>query len=254
MDIDRNNAIQAELLALLQTSGYSAIRDLATVRFNKEDRVQLFVICTYSSILELTFGCMALIEKKVTTALPLLIRTVVEAYVDLRAIRNDPKYLRNVMSGYLKERLRLIDVDNLREHPFLAGLTEEGDLAGRKGQLEEELKGHRDAGYPPLPMHAKFDRAGMKPVYQSLYWYLCLDSHNDLSTLEERHLEGDEVVLFKGETNFAYTQELDALLTTLIDSSVLVHEVFKSVCADTYRQHAQTLARIREGYAAVVGN
>ena len=73
----------------------------------------------------------------------------------------------------------------------------------RKKRLENE-------GYSAIKIEQKFKKAGMEKEYRSIYNMLCSDSHNNLRSLIDRHVEREEtdfsIVFYK-----AYTLEDSAV-------------------------------------------
>lgn len=103
------------------------------------------------------------------------------------------------------------------------------DLPGEKSTLEAEINKLKEQGHGPLDVSDRFSKAGLKNQYQSVYWVLCLHTHNNMSALEDRHIEkqGDayKVVLFKEEDPKDLIRYFDTLSEVLIDSSTRIHRL-----------------------------
>jgi hypothetical protein len=245
--------IDAKLLPLLRTVAADSVRDAALFRFDKRDPQQLTAICVYSSILELSQGQLALIESGQTTALPVVLRSLLEAYADLRALLEDPEYHKRMYASFLDEKIRFLrNVSRSTANPFLFGVSQGMDVAAEISNLEEEIEPFRKEGRGPLKTHERFSSGKLQHEYQSIYWLLCLEGHNNMSALDDRHIEkeGDDyhVVLFRAADPADLVRALDALATVLIDGATSIHGMFGTEARQRYQAHRRTFDAIRAEY------
>jgi ribosomal protein L19 len=86
-----------------------------------------------------------------------------------------------------------------------------------------------------------------------MYWLLCLHGHNNLSALEDRHIEkqGNDynVVLFKEEDQEDLVRYLDALIAILIESTTRIHKFLGTAITDRYQQYQEKFDAVRKIYA-----
>lgn len=86
-----------------------------------------------------------------------------------------------------------------------------------------------------------------------MYWLLCLHGHNNLSALEDRHIEkqdGDyNVTLFKEEDPEDFVRYLDTLIATLIDSTERIHKLLGTTTTLRYQQHQGAFDEVRKIYS-----
>ena len=89
--------------------------------------------------------------------------------------------------------------------------------------------------------------------YQSIYWLLCLESHNNMSALDDRHIEkeGDDyhAVLFKPAVLADLLRDLDALLAVAIDSGARIHSFLGTEATPRYESHKKVFDHIRQEYS-----
>ena len=102
-----------------------ALSFLEKVSFNKKDGQHLTVICLFARIVELAASCKALLEKEALVGLPILLRSMFEADVDLTNCIKDSNYFKNMYAAFLKEKIRLTkealpDKDN----PYLSPISQ----------------------------------------------------------------------------------------------------------------------------------
>jgi len=252
--MDLREVVQTKLLPLIQRVATDSLHDAELLRFDKNDPHQLYAVCIYGSIVEIAYGCIALLEKKQVTALPILLRSFLEAYADFRASVEDSKYYMNLYASFLKEKLRLVrNADKNQQNPYLAGLVHSLDINNEKEKLQTEMDRCRKENRGPLENRDRFDKGKLEYEFQSMYWLLCLHGHNNLSALEDRHIEkqGDDynVVLFKEEDPEDLVRYLDTLIATLIDSTERIHKLLGTTKTLRYQQHRVIFDAIRTTYA-----
>jgi hypothetical protein len=79
------------------------------IKFDKDHALHLNLIALYGSILELTGSSILLICNKLITGVPVLLRAILEAHVDLINLNNDPNYGYDLKFSFLKEWLKILD-------------------------------------------------------------------------------------------------------------------------------------------------
>ena len=156
-------------------------------------------------------------------------------------------------ASFLSEKLRLVKrTKDHPENPFLKDIVQEVDLEAAQNSLENEIESLTGMGYKSLGALDRFSRAGLAHEYQSMYWLLCLHSHNNVSALEDRHLEkeGDDynVVLFKEDNSEDLIRYFDALGAILIDSSSKLHGLLRTERIQRYEEQLGSLNEIRKHY------
>ena len=247
------DVIETHLLPFLQHLGDTCLEDIGLLRFDKRNPQQLYAVCTYATIIEIAFGCFALVEKRKLTALPTLLRSLLEAYVDFCGCLADAHYFKSMYASFLSEKLRLVKrAKDHPENPFLKRHMQEVDLEAAQNSLENKIESLTGMGHKSLGALDRFSRAGLAHEYQSMYWLLCLHSHNNVSALEDRHLEkeGDDynVVLFKEDNSEDLIRYFDALGAILIDSSSKLNGLLRTERIQRCEEQLGSLNEIRKHY------
>ena len=202
------------------------------ITFDKKDSVDRNIIALYGSIIELTGSCIILVDKKMISAVPILLRSILEAYVDLINLINDPKYAHNLEVSYLKEWLRLLQQAKKGKNQYLKQISEADTLDDSiKDWTEQKEKLNKD-GYKALTKENKFKLAGLEDEYYSIYNSLCSDSHNNLRSLMGRHIEFDDeefsLVFYKDYSLEDSETYVGTNVGILIRATFAAHEFFKS--------------------------
>lgn len=219
------------------------------IQFDKEHPQHRNIIALYGSIIELTGSAILLVDRRLITGVPVILRSILEAYVDLFNLAENSAYGYALEISYIKEWLKILHEAKGGQNEYLAAISQASSLDGsisswqrKKQQLE--AKGHRS-----LRIEQKFQRAHMEKEYRSIYNSLCCDAHNNLRSLIDRHIElgqsDFQVVFYK-----AYTPEDSALAvgTTaelLMRSSQKVHEFFDSPAIEQVAVYRAELDKLR---------
>ncbi len=238
-----------EVFAFLKKAHYEFQPLSVEIRFDKSQALHSHLMALYGSIVELTGSSIILIDRKLIAGVPILLRAILEAYVDLLNLIRDRKYGYQLHFSYIKEWLKLLHEAKTGRSEYLMAISKEPSLdktiaewEGQKNQLEA-------AGYKGLSIERKFEAAGMEKEYRSIYNSLCSDSHNNLRSLIGRHIEVDKsefsVVFYK-----AYTLEDSAVyvgtgLELLMRATQLVHEFFKSPVQEKIFEYRKQVDRLR---------
>lgn len=251
-----SGSLNTKLLPLLQQVVSESLQDAKLFRFNKTNPSQLSVVCIYCSIVEIVCGCMLLLEKNKSTAVPILLRSLLEAYTDFRACIEDPEYYRNMYASFLEQKLRFLKyIETSPQNPYLVGLDKATSVQTERTKLMAEMEKYKKEGRGPLKTRERFARGKLEHEHQAPYWLLCLHSHNNLSAIEDRHLEkhGDDyqVTLFKEEKSEDLVRHLDSLLGILIDSTRRIHSFLETEAECHYGKHQEAVDAIRKEYATV---
>jgi hypothetical protein len=94
--MDLRELVETKLLPQMQRVAADVLRDAELLRFDKTNPHQLYAVCIYGSIVEIAYGCIAILNNKQVTALPILLRSFLEAYADFRACIEDHEYYKSL--------------------------------------------------------------------------------------------------------------------------------------------------------------
>nr|WP_200997098.1 DUF5677 domain-containing protein [Rhizobium rhizogenes]QCL10295.1 hypothetical protein pC6.5b_401 [Rhizobium rhizogenes] len=206
-----------------------SIKHLADLRFNKGSEVHRTLVSLYASILELTDSAIIIREAGKYTGMDILLRSALEAHVDLINLANGDGYLQAMMAVYHKEWIKLTGVKG--DNPFLAFFKDNPDAQKQLAYHEAELAAFKQTSGIPNNLE-KFKMAGLEDVYRSIYNSLCNDSHNNIRALTSRHLRADkdrlELVIFDKPSRTDIAATVDCFIAILLKSNEIMHHYFKS--------------------------
>lgn len=157
------------------------------LRFDKKHPWHFNLVSLYGTLIELLGSACILIREGAAIGIPILLRSALEAYLDFVNLAKDRKYGYHMRAAELKEWLKLLQEAKTEQNPFLAGIANTSNLDQELSQQGAELEELNKDGYAPLRQDQKFDKAGLTPVYKSVYNSLCCYSHNNIRALQSRH-------------------------------------------------------------------
>lgn len=221
---------------------------LETLRFDRKNPQELISVCLYARLLELAAACKALLEKNALVGIPILLRSMFEADIDLTNLLNVPFYYKRMTASFLKEKLSFIkETASSSPSPFLEVVRKSRDSKKDFRETEAELNRLITRKNGPINIRCRAEFAGKLDEYLTNYRMLCLDTHNNIRSLEEWHIEklteeDYRVVAFKQSksdivlsimyiSHILLTQTkfvADFLGTTGIDFDRYFHELAKS--------------------------
>jgi len=137
-----------------------------------------------ASIAEMMSAVLLLMGSPVQSHAPVLLRSMIEALVDLKCLVADERYLEQLEFNDLHQLVRVFR-DFADDPRFMADENRAQQIAGMRARIEpryEELR----PGKAPIDAATRFRRAGMAGDYVAYRTY-CTWSHNQLFALQGRH-------------------------------------------------------------------
>lgn len=173
----------------------SALINEVTISFklDSSDKRQLSSMAIYATILENTAACIQLMNKFTFSSIPYLLRGNIEALVDLLNSNRQKDYYKTLHANFLDQKRK-----------YLKNKVEDGNkVTGEKSnefkknekeynEVCKELKKYRENNYVPVKVKQKFHLCDSIDDFKYFYAALSLQTHNDISVLEKRHITKDE--------------------------------------------------------------
>ncbi len=217
--------------------------------FDKSFNADGIVVSLYGSLIELTGSLITLIESEKTAGVSSVFRTFLEAYVDFVIILNDRSYQNHYYAAYHKKWVALLQASK-KGNRFLDSVAKMENLDQMIASHESELAKLKKMGFSPLPVFQRFNMAGMKDEYQSIYRFESGGVHNDLTTLLKRHFERGEdeysLAIYKPISSDDVISVVDTAAGLLFGATVRIHEHLKSGCDDELKKLGDEFNAIRE--------
>ena len=161
---------------------------VTSCKFDKSHPWHRNLVSLYGSMLELLGSTCILIQEEAHIAIPILLRSFIEAYLDFVNLASDKTYGFYMDAAEAKEWIKILGEAKTGANPFLNNIATDEEIAGALSQQKEMLCKLGQDGYNPLSQEGKFIKAKLSPLYRSVYNSLCCDAHNNLRSLVSRHI------------------------------------------------------------------
>jgi len=238
-----------EVLDVLKTVHDISVREAKHLRFNKKDPWILYLVCLYASMIEMSSTIVLCIESKRRIGVPILFRSLLEAYVDFKNLAADRSYLNHMQITWHKELLRALRAAKGGGNPYLSDIQRASNLDSEIRARSSELDRLRGKGCRSFSVAERFKKAGMVKEYDSLYAIMCGHTHSDISGLIDRHIEisGNDfiVVSYKDECLECFLPYIESTCEWVIHASQEVHKVLKTSREKVFDDMAQKLGNVR---------
>lgn len=230
----------------------SACTELArSLRFDKTHKWHVNLLLLYGSVLEIAASICILIEEKSPIGIPILLRSMLEAFLDFNNLKVDRNYGYRMDATHIKEWIKLLKASK-DGNPYLVGLTNSKNIVDVLSDYEKQFEELINEGYKPLQVFEKFKLANLNQEYLSFYNCLCCDTHNNIRSLILRHADitvdqTDYQLQFfsPSDLNFLVVY-IDSCISILIDITEMLHKTFESqMIVETEKLVAQ-FAEIRK--------
>lgn len=172
---------------------------IMTIPTGSRESPGFYRACLFASICELCNDSVYLFECGRVSGLPVLIRAIAEAQIDLFNLCDSDDYLIWMKATFWDERRRVLENANPdKSNPYFDLFAQKVDFESELQYTKRQLREFKAAGYRPLRIREKFERAGRLHEYSSVYGLLSRHTHNVMSVLEARHIdEGGVITIYR---------------------------------------------------------
>ena len=217
----------------LQDLVAKSIELIPHLKFDASHAWHRSMVCLYLAMVEFA-DVLVVMEKNAKAAgIASILRSLLEAYVDLYNLSRDANYGYGLEISYRKEWLRVAAEAERGTNRYLAGMSSAAGFVEQHREWREEVAEFEGKGHRALNKDQKFALAGMEEEYRSIYNFLCSESHNNMRALSPKNIEivGDPPkVQIVGPSPPGDDEERDLLIA--IDyfrkASRLIHEFLKT--------------------------
>lgn len=225
-----------EVLYFLKKAHDQAVELADKITFDREHALHRTLIALYSSIIELSGTCCSLIDNKQGSAIPIITRAILEAYVDLKNLIDAANYGYYLELSYINEWLVVLHEAKEGKNQYLSQIHQAPNLQESIKRLIAKKEQLNKEGYRKIPIEEKFRRVGMDNEYRAIYSALCAHSHNNMRALIDRHFEfenGDlSLVLYRDYALEEHLVYIGTVSELLIRATEGIHAKFDSSAQD----------------------
>lgn len=201
-------------------------------RFDSSHALHQHVVSLYGSIIEFSSTIKELYKSGHHSAIPIVLRSILEAFVDLKNLCQDPKYGYSLTINSREESLRFLKAAKDNQKVYAELVAQDPDFDLNYSNLKKEIESLKSKGNKGVSIRKKFDDAGMANEYQTIYSMLCTATHNDIRALSVRHMiiDGDSLSLeiFKKEDIDTIYEFFGIASELLLRASYEIHGLLNS--------------------------
>ena len=186
---------------------------------------QQMALALHATVIELFAGCIALIECERVAAVPIVLRSLYEAVVDLNNLLQAPEYLERMEAAELKQRKELLVQG--KTNPLMHGFEQKVDISAELKTAGTKLAELERRGRGVLSIKDRCIAVGREDEYRTVYALLSLDVHNNISALADRH---GEIINVLGEPDLTSVRARLSMGTKYaLESATMMHQAFRTV-------------------------
>ena len=203
--------------------------------FDKHNLQNFCCMSYYGTILELASNVFDLGDADSKIGIPILARSIFEAYVDLHNLCDNPTYVNNLEVEYCTSWKNFLLEAKRTDNVYLSLISQAEDLTERIQEIGRKEKELVRKGHKVLSIKEKCSMAGLEAEYPTIYGTLSSHSHNGLRSLIDRHFsvqdEGFEIEYFPDRPLDEYESILGSTLKLMCRATELVHNNFSTASA-----------------------
>lgn len=221
-------------------------RRIVNIEFDKTDFRSTAIVALHASIIELTGSAITLLQSGRAVGVNIILRSMLDAYVDLINLLADPAYLDQMRANYHAEWLKPLKAGLAGDDPLLKAFMDENFLKAVKYHSTEDAA-LKARGIRPMKTLERFSKAGMGSAYPTVYNSLSAETHNNIRALIARHIRVDdevmEVVIFRSTDESEMAPTLYSLTDMYLHSGIMVHAQFGSNQVDAFEHYRAQLSK-----------
>lgn len=232
----------ADRLAFGDRALRAIVEAMPLIHFEPSKRAHLYAVTLHASIVQLCGGCLALARTEHTAGIPVLLRSMFEALVDLDNLVRDAEFHERMDAANLDQFLKLLRT--CPTNPLMAGLDQKHDIPTITAEFQAELDGLRARKRGQKDLRSRCIDVGRENEYTSIYALLCLDAHNNITALIDRHVsEGESQTLqvdaFGDGNPFSLARRVFMAIGWMLESADCAHGAFQTSysAAELMREH-----------------
>ncbi|MBW2612882.1 MAG: hypothetical protein JRE12_11065 [Deltaproteobacteria bacterium] len=202
------------------------------IKFDSNHALHQHVVSLYGSVIELSSSIKVLYKSGHYSTISLVLRTILEAFVDLRNLCRDPKYGYSLTINSYKESLNFLKTAKDDQNVYTEMTARDPNVDQHIANIEKKNERLKSNGYKGINIRGKFEKADMLDDYLTIYNMLCADTHNDIRALRARHMvigeDSFSLEFFKQEDTEAMYNYLGIASELLLRATYEIHSLLDS--------------------------
>jgi hypothetical protein len=216
--------------ALLPNVRKFVLEYISTLKFNKGNKQQLYAVCLYCRLIELSHAVEISLDGNAVVAVPIWFRSIFELDVDITNIIADSTYCAQLDLAFLLQKKRLLEATRKpnSENAYLKPIKEIRDVQSDYGEVTKEINDLKANGFTDMVIRQRAEKADKLDEYDSVYNLLCLSAHNNISEVINAHIDQEsageaKVVIFCQKIE-DYLGHISAVIGILLQKTQTIGE------------------------------
>ena len=212
----------AELLAMIK----KIVSNANSININNN----LYLLLLYFRIIDLSSDLRIVIQEGLFSSAPIITRSILESLVDFQNLVNNKSYCNQLDLDSFNSNLKMLkEYKNNPDNPYLS-MLKNVDIDTAIIELESKIKTIKCGGTISKKISGKFNDANGKDIYDSIYNYLCQDTHGNIDNLKSKYLlinDGEVFIKYPNIENIENMYPfLDVNVRLLISTSKDIENIF----------------------------
>ncbi|MEP6883956.1 MAG: DUF5677 domain-containing protein [Gammaproteobacteria bacterium] len=151
----------------------------------------------YYTLIESVKSVVVLVENDCQAGVTAIIRSALDAFVDITNLSKHETYNRHLIAADAANWKKWMEAASVPGNEFLLGLRTDPDFALNRKEIRKRFEEAAEQQAKKLDVEERFECAGLKREYKSLYGLLSAEAHNNISALTNRHMvsEGEQITV-----------------------------------------------------------
>lgn len=198
------------------------------LRYDFNNPTHRYAVSFWGTLIEHASSIVILLKQNSPWGVESILRTMVEAFFDLINLEHVENYYMRLEFNSLRQAERLNKERQNKDNPFVIPISEQEPSV----DFTERLNKYIELGISEITIKEKFGltESGQN-IYQTVYWALCQETHNNMSALVRRHflLNKDNkpigLKFFNKDNDAKYL--IDSVAGILANSMKTISEILK---------------------------
>ncbi|WP_176248501.1 DUF5677 domain-containing protein [Sulfitobacter sp. HGT1] len=166
------------------------IPETERIVFHKGKPADFEFVSLYLSMMEMAWGCLAMLDKRLGYHSYPILRQIVETFIEMKVLESDPSYLDNLR--FRSARSKKKKFENAKKgNPYFSSLNSIQNLDNEISENESVIDKIEKKWKRRVSVEEKFRLAGMNEEYDGLYRLLSDHTHSNHGALVSRHVKFD---------------------------------------------------------------
>ncbi len=151
-------------------------------------RVSTAALSILLTIFETGLDIKCLYSANRTLSIPSLVRNLLDAYVDILLLEKDETHIYSLLYASEKDKLRALKNKIDRSDPRKVSIEYTESVRLQLKETGKAIKEFESKGKTFKHISSKYEAVGLKKVYDGVYGGLSAETHNNLYSIEARHI------------------------------------------------------------------